>query len=119
MKVALIADADLLTEWALAKALGGQYAVHVARSAEAALQEMERCGVDVLILGDNLPGDDDDEVAERCRRDFPEALVIRLISHVADPPRAAGPGMYRLDKPFALEKLMRLLREPRTANGSP
>lgn len=113
----LIVDGDSLARWALVQFLERWFAVSAVDSLEEATALLERGDVTALVVSDDLPGGQIDAIEERARRRNPQLLTVRTVDGVAAK-RPSG-GCVRLEKPFQLRDLARLLGVPERELDAP
>ena len=112
LKVLLVDDDRLVLDAVLAMAAMLGHAVTAAASGEEALERLEACAPDVVILDLNMPGLGGTGTLPRLRARRPE-LPILLATGRADQDAlelvAAFPGVTLLAKPFGMRELQRQL----------
>ena len=105
----LLVDDDELVRESMAmmlEALG--FVVHTRSSGEAALQSMESCAPDLVILDQNMPGMGGMAALEVMRGQRPELPVILATGRVDDTTLKLldpYPGVALVPKPFTLQEL--------------
>lgn len=102
----LIVDPDPLTLWSLKTFLQRWFEVETAASAENAEHALAEHDFDALILSDELPAGVAAAIEHTARRSNPDLVTVRTV--IGDTETIAGPTL-RLEKPFELAKLARLL----------
>jgi DNA-binding NtrC family response regulator len=104
----LVVEPDQLTEWSLKTYLGKWFSVHSTSSPENAERVLTTHAVDVLVASDVLSPAALAALKERARRLNAGVRIVRMVT---------DPGVWenregseeRLEKPFALAQLARLL----------
>lgn len=104
----LVVEPDKLTEWSLRTYLGKWFSVHSTSSTESAERVLAAHAVDVLVVSDDLSSTALTALEERAREFQEGVVIVRLVTE----PGSSGvqdQARYRLEKPFALVQLARLL----------
>ncbi len=104
----LIVEPDELTCWSLATYLGRWYAVDTARSGAAAVRKLRSQPAEAVIISDQIRGSAAEAIAAAARRARPSVRLVLLTTDDADT-RLAGAPLARVEKPFALPELARVL----------
>jgi DNA-binding NtrC family response regulator len=105
----LIVDPDPLTLWSLKTFLQRWFEVETAASAENAQRALAENRFDALIVADDLPAGIAAAIENTGCRSNPDLAIVRTVT--GDSETTAGPTL-RLEKPFELAKLARLLGVP-------
>lgn len=80
-KILIVEDEKLLS-WALARSLERSgYQVRQVADAESAIEDLERCNHDVVLVDFHLPDLDGIEVARRARRCHPQTIVLMMSAY--------------------------------------
>ena len=104
----LIVEPDVLTCWSLATYLGRWYAVDTARSGAAAVRRLRAQPADAVIISDQIRGSAAEAIASAARGGRPNVRLVLLTTDDADT-RLARVAVERVEKPFALPELARVL----------
>lgn len=107
----LIVDQDPLARWSLATYLQRWFAVDATDSLNEGTELLERGDVAALIVSDELPGAQIDVLEARARQLNPRVATIRTVTGVLGAKRPTT-GAIRVEKPFQLPNLARLLGVP-------
>ena len=109
--VLLMADADVLTVWALRLYVSGSYRVVSVGKTDQALEYLRQGRVDAVVVSDNLPGGEWDGLVELALRRVGSGKVVKLQSLVEQPADEAREPTIVLEKPFDLGMLKDLLEK--------
>lgn len=104
----LVVEPDPLTRWSLQAYLQRWFDVRLADGRDSAERALSEEDFAALVLADDLPGDDSEQLESQAREKNPKLLVIRTVAAVGDEARRTT-AADRLEKPFALIQLARLL----------
>lgn len=107
----LVVEPDHLTAWSLATFLQRWYEVETTNCTVTAEKFLRERAPVAIILSDQLPGPSAASLLQLAQRANPAVRAVLLVSREADP-SAAPPGGLRLEKPFELTELARLLGIP-------
>lgn len=104
----LIVDPDRLTRWSMGEYLHATFEVYAADNTAAAIDVLNQHPVDAVVVAEDLPCHGADDVEDHARAANPETTVIRMFTQpgAKTPER---PRTRRIEKPFALSALARLL----------
>ncbi len=104
----LVVEPDRLTRWSIKAYFDGVFDVGVAESAASVYKLLEECPADAIVVADDLPNGDADSVESHARSRNESVTIVRTMTA----PTEAGTqvtGVSRIEKPFALSSLARLL----------
>ncbi len=104
----LIVEPDELTLWSLTTYLGRWFIVEGRRTDRSGLGLLRSHSVEALVLSDELPVRSSEALALLARRRNPNVRTVLMVAQTTQPPRAM-PRVVRIEKPFALPELARLL----------
>ena len=104
----LVVEPDKLTEWSLRTYLGKWFSVHSTNSTESAERVLAAHAVDVLVVSGDLSSTALTALEVRAREFHEGVVIVRLVTEPGSP-EVEDQAKYRLEKPFALEQLARLL----------
>lgn len=108
----MIVEPDRLTRWSLRAYFDDKYDVVEAESQDAACRLLAELAADALVIAEDLPEGGADVVEGCARSHNGNVMVVRTITA---PPSAATPtATKRLEKPFKLASLAKLLIEEET-----
>ncbi|MBN2448632.1 MAG: hypothetical protein JXO22_18040 [Phycisphaerae bacterium] len=107
----LIVDPDSLARWSLTAYLSRWFSVEAAESLEDATRMLSTGCVNALVVSDDLPATALDGIEEQARQCQPPVATIRTVTGVHGSKRPPA-GCVRLEKPFLLADLARLLGVP-------
>ena len=109
--VILMADADHLTGWALQQYLSGAYLVIQVGTVGDALSVLATRPVSGVIVSDNLPGGNLEQLLEAAALKVAPGRVIKLVPMIEAPMDRKPEKAFLVEKPFSLEHLRTLLDE--------
>ncbi len=104
----LIVEPDELTCWSLTTYLGHWYAVETARSGAGAVRTLRAQPVEAVIISDQIRGSAVKAIATAARQARPDVRLVLLTTGDHDM-RLARVAVQRVEKPFALPELARVL----------
>lgn len=104
----LIVEPDRLTRWSIKAYFDTLFDVGVAESAVSVYKLLAESPADAIVVADNLPNGDADAIESRARSCNESVLIVRTVT-TATETGAHGARVSRLEKPFKLSSLARLL----------
>jgi DNA-binding response OmpR family regulator len=104
----LLVEIDRLTRWSLSTYLQRWFSVDATASVAAAVRLLRKHPRQAVIVSDQLPSEAVDAIARAAHAANSAVRTVLLATGDADP-RTAGLLMTRIEKPFALSDLARLL----------
>ena len=107
-------DADLRAAAVRVLGRAGFEVIAVAHVGHATLACIERPGISLLIIEDDLPDGNGVEAAGRLRRYAPDLRVVRMCNRGSGAP---GPGV-AVRRPFTADDLLTALADAMTASAS-
>lgn len=110
-KTALVVEPEALLRWSVAKYLGRWFKVFAVDSAQEAAKVLDDTAVDAAVVSEDLPDRAIETIEGRLRRQKSPARVVRTATAMGNA-GARSPAVLFLEKPFQLQALLRLLREP-------
>ena len=110
----LVVEPDHLTAWSLATFLQRWYEVETTNCTVAAEKSLRERAPVAVIVSDQLPGQRAQSLLQLAQRANPAVRAVLMVSREADPSAAVTSGL-RLEKPFDLTELARLLGIPGAA----
>ena len=107
----LVVDSDHLTRWSIRAYFKDRFDVFCTDSVRETKHVLDERSPDAIILSDDLPAGESDEIENYARKKDAAVRVIRTVTFVN---HARGPDRrkLRLEKPFALATLATLLDAP-------
>jgi hypothetical protein len=108
----LIIEPDPLTRWSMSTYLKRWFEVVALDSVEAADQLHSAGSVAALIIADELPAEQSRFVEQQARRRNPDLITVHTVTEVAREAASPDEAERRLEKPFELASLARLLGVP-------
>jgi hypothetical protein len=107
----LIVEPDPLTQWSLKTYLERWFRVDATNSVINAQKVLAKQPVDALIVSEDLSPTGLASLEQRAHSFNARVAIVRTITDSSNPCRS-GPHLARLEKPFALASLARLLGVP-------
>lgn len=108
----LIVDRDPLARWSLATYLQRWFSAAATDSLDDARQLLDAQDVCGIVVSDDLPGREIDLLEAEARRRNPHVAAIRTVTGVNGAKRPTGDVVLRLEKPYRLADVARLLGVP-------
>lgn len=116
----LIVEPDRLTMWSVATYLRRWFVVDAVSSADAARLALRRHRFAALVISDALPEERWENVQRLAQRDNADLRTVLLVTVPGEPGEPGGPqAVARIEKPFELPALARLLGVPRQEPATP
>lgn len=112
----LIIEPEPLLRWCLSTYLGDWFAVFSTETARGAATVLERQGVDVVVVSDQVPAESVRALEAAARARNERVMIVHIVTSLAEEGANAGAALV-LEKPFKFSRLTQMLGVGAGANA--